>query len=1119
MLFIVALLLLFSHLSQGTYVVSWGDNSYGQLGNGNMNTTFIPTVVLDYNTVTISNIRVGLSTHFAMAEDGTVYCSGNNVYGQLGINSNIQNQITPVRNSLAFGLDVYPIGPQTIAYNSTTKDVYGWGIDAAYMQGSAFSGYQLTPRKSTNSEFLGLVVGVSTAWSASFVILNGGAYAAGKVVTYSQFVPDSALKLGTGATQNQPNFVRMSFWNNNPLMKLFPTDSSHVCGLSKSYSLYCWGKNNMGQLGVGHTNDLGIPALVSFFDDQQLYIGQLKTGDAHTIVLTCGGKVYSWGSNTRGNLGLGTKDTSAHPNPTLIGNLTSLNIVEITSAWNSVFARTSSNDWLVWGAATSNITLMPQTSDTLSPVVNPYFKQNGLTRLAVNSKSNYAFAWADANPPTSISPDCPALVDECGFGMDNCALNTLCVDTERSYWCLCPAGFSGDGIDEDAGGTGCHDINECTTNQCLPQATCVNQLGSFYCSCPKGYDGDGKINGTGCNDVDECAQGGYCTANTVCTNTVGSYTCACQTGYRQVASTTCGIICSDIDECNTQHPCGPGTYCNNTAGSYNCPCLPGYTGSPCNDVNECTSGAHNCETQSYCANQPGTFSCQCPTGFTGDGISTLQGGVGCLDVNECNSQGTCDPNASCANSVGSYSCTCNAGFTGDGHTCTDVDECSGTNNCVTSSSYGVCNNTVGSYTCGCQSGFSGNGIKTSVSGGTGCTDIDECTGTNKCDSAATCTNTPGSYTCSCPSGYSGSGFLCYVVNCTTGTYANSATTCASCPAGTYNDQNGAEKCTPCPAGTYNTATGQSTASACLTCSKNTYSTAGSTQCLPCPPGTTGGATAGTCTPCPAGQYGLQGTCKNCGVGWFSSSPGATDCTPCAPGYFTSSNTATNCTICPAGSTSKGRAASCDKCPAGNYASKPGQYYCAACPPGSSTQGATGASSCTPCPVGTATPSAGTSTCPACAAGTYSAVNGSTVCTLCSPGTFQNQTGQTSCNSCTNWQYSDFSGATSCASCYAGYAGQYEFASTLCLACPPGTYRTAGTIPICTPCFPGSATELAGQAHCSYCMGGYYAKKCGQTSCDACAPGTYSSYAATGADNCPYCPYGQESFGTAYFCYY
>ena len=40
-----------------------------------------------------------------------------------------------------------------------------------------------------------------------------------------------------------------------------------------------------------------------------------------------------------------------------------------------------------------------------------------------------------------------------------------------------------------------------------------------------------------------------------------------------------------------------------------------------------------------------------------------------------------------------------------------------------------------------------------------CLDINECNGTNSCDSDANCTNTEGSYTCMCNDGYTGDGWM------------------------------------------------------------------------------------------------------------------------------------------------------------------------------------------------------------------------------------------------------------------------------------------------------------------------------------------------------------------------
>eukprot|EP00456_Euglypha_rotunda_P062492 TRINITY_DN52578_c0_g2_i1.p1 TRINITY_DN52578_c0_g2~~TRINITY_DN52578_c0_g2_i1.p1 ORF type:complete len:145 (+),score=7.85 TRINITY_DN52578_c0_g2_i1:89-523(+) len=70
--------------------------------------------------------------------------------------------------------------------------------------------------------------------------------------------------------------------------------------------------------------------------------------------------------------------------------------------------------------------------------------------------------------------------------------------------------------------------------------------------------------------------------------------------------------------------------------------------------------------------------------------------------------------------------------------CQDIDECAlETVNC---SSITTCINTVGSYKCVCNSEFNG-------TGGSDCTDIDECSNPNACDVPGSCVNLFGSYFC------------------------------------------------------------------------------------------------------------------------------------------------------------------------------------------------------------------------------------------------------------------------------------------------------------------------------------------------------------------------------------
>eukprot|EP00958_Prasinococcus_capsulatus_P002961 scaffold266_cov391-Prasinococcus_capsulatus_cf.AAC.13 len=76
-----------------------------------------------------------------------------------------------------------------------------------------------------------------------------------------------------------------------------------VCSCSES--LYAWGNNDHGQLGVGHRSEerhavkVALPVL-----RESAQIALAVCGGSHSLLLTDAGEVYSWGSNAFGQLGI-----------------------------------------------------------------------------------------------------------------------------------------------------------------------------------------------------------------------------------------------------------------------------------------------------------------------------------------------------------------------------------------------------------------------------------------------------------------------------------------------------------------------------------------------------------------------------------------------------------------------------------------------------------------------------------------------------------------------------------------------------------------------------------------------------------------------------------------------
>jgi alpha-tubulin suppressor-like RCC1 family protein len=89
--------------------------------------------------------------------------------------------------------------------------------------------------------------------------------------------------------------------------------ADHTCGITRQQTLWCWGNNVDGELGLGDQRNRNRPAQVGSDTDWLT----VRAGSIHTCGTRTTRTLSCWGSNREGQLGLG--DTISRNVPTQIG--------------------------------------------------------------------------------------------------------------------------------------------------------------------------------------------------------------------------------------------------------------------------------------------------------------------------------------------------------------------------------------------------------------------------------------------------------------------------------------------------------------------------------------------------------------------------------------------------------------------------------------------------------------------------------------------------------------------------------------------------------------------------------------------------------------------------------